>query len=72
MRVLSAVVGGAAVLGMGVLNTTVSPQLVGPEPATVLAPDTLENEEAGWATTTSSGLSFRPRVTASIPPPPED
>ena len=71
LRVLSALVGGAAVLGMGLVVATESPRLTGPRPVPVLAPDTLENDDASWATT-SSVLSFSPRVIASIPPPPED
>lgn len=73
MRMVSAVVGSAAVVGMGTLDVVVGADAVESAPVTLVAPPTVETGGgAGWVTTTSSNSSFRPVVTASIPPPPED
>lgn len=73
LRVLSAVVGGGAMFGMAVVGVSVGrPQWVGPAPATIVAPATGEMtaSETGMATSTTVA-SFRPTITASIPPPPD-
>lgn len=76
LKVLSAVLGGTAVAGMAVLTAptgTGPPAPPGQHTRLVLAPQTEEMTEGESAevTTTSTILSFRPTVTASIPPPPD-
>lgn len=72
LKVLSAVVGGGAMLSMAVIGVAMGPaQWIGPAPATVVAPATgpMTVQESGM--TTSTAASFRPTITASIPPPPD-
>lgn len=76
LRALSAVAGGAAAAGMGVLAVVAGATPGGSPTATVLAPATAPMTvidvatAATTTTTTSEVLSFRPTITASIPPPP--
>ena len=74
LRAAAAAAGGLGVVGMGLLGMSVG-QTTDPRPATVLAPATGDLTVAEYAdelTTTSSAPSFRPVVTATVPPPPTD
>jgi len=74
LRALSAVVGGLGVVGMGLAGLSLDDRDAGPR--WVLAPATGEMApEFGLdevTTTTPNPNSFRPTVTATVPPPPLD
>ena len=81
LRTLAAVFGAGAMVGTGVLGVSTSGDPLaplGPPPTLVVAPGTGEMTGSGdaagtdtAAVTTSTIMSFRPTVTASIPPPPD-
>lgn len=74
LRALSAVVGGLGVVGMGMVGMLLGAQDAGPD--TVVAPATGQmtpgDSPDEMTTTTSYAPSFRPIVTATVPPPPLD
>ena len=74
LRAVAAVAGALGVAGIGLVGMSAG-QSADPMPTTVLAPATDDLTVAEYAdelTTTSSAPSFRPAVTATVPPPPTD
>jgi hypothetical protein len=72
LRALSAVVGGLGVVGMGMVGMSLGARDAGPD--TVVAPGTgqMTPGDNPDEMTTTNPNSFRPIVTATVPPPPID
>ena len=73
VRALSGVLGGLGVVVVGLVGMSRGAQT--PAPVTVVAPATgVMSQDApdDATTTTSSAPSFRPIITATVPPPPTD
>lgn len=68
LRTLSAVAGGCAVVAIGLAGLSAGSK---PDLESVGAPATVR-QTVDEVTTTSTAPSFRPAVTATVPPPPTD